>query len=336
LLVHFAAAEALMKRRTFLTSALASTLLPAGLSAQPTAKPAQIGWLTAQRPASLTPYLETMRAGLAELGYVEGKNLKIEYRFAEDDVARVPALAAELVRAPVSLLLVQGEAVSIVSKLNLPVPIVYVTSVDPVAAGFAESLARPRGNMTGLTFMAAEFNSKRIELLRDLIPDLRRVALLWHPEHPGQQFERAVTDEAAARLGITVQHFPTRSRADLDAALAAIAEDKPQAISVFSDGFAVQNRQTIIGFANSHGIPVIAGWAVFAHSGALCSYGPKLSDSYRRLATYVDRVLKGAKPADLPIERPAQFELVLNLRTAKTLNIAIPAEVAARADQLIE
>jgi putative tryptophan/tyrosine transport system substrate-binding protein len=325
-----------MKRRTFLTSAAASALLPGALRAQPATRIARIGWLTAQRPASLAPYLDAMRAGLATLGYVEGKNLTIEYRFAEDDIQRVPALASELVRVPVSLLLAQGEAVSTVSKLDLPVPIVYVTSVDPVSAGFADSLARPRGNMTGLTFMAAEFNAKRIELLRDLIPDLRRVALLWHPEHPGQQLERAVTDDAAMRLGITIRHFPTRSRVELDAALATMAEEKPQAISIFSDGFAVQNRQAILDFANGHGIPVIAGWAVFAHSGALCSYGPKLSESYKRLATYVDRILKGAKPQDIPIERPTEFELVINLRAARTLQMTIPAAVVARADQVIE
>jgi putative tryptophan/tyrosine transport system substrate-binding protein len=325
-----------MKRRTFLTSALATALLPASLAAQPAAKVARIGWLTAQRPASLAPYLDAMRAGLAGLGYVEGKNLTIEYRFADDDIERIPALAAELVRMPVSMILAQGAAVPAIANLNLPVPIVYVVSADPVSAGYADSLAHPRGNMTGLTFMAAEFNSKRIELLHDLIPDLQRVALVGHPEHPGEHLERADTEEAAKRFGITIRYFATRSRAELDAALARIAEEQPQAISVFSDGFAVQNGRTIIDFANSRGIPVIAGWAVFAENGALCSYGPKLSESYRRLANYVDRILKGAKPADLPIERPTHFELVLNLRTAKALNIAMPPALVARADQLIE
>lgn len=325
-----------MQRRAFLSSILISTLLPRGLAAQSVAKPARIGWLSAQRPASLVPYLDVMRAGLASLGYVEGQNLTIEYRFAEDAMERVPDLAAELVRLPVSMILAQGAAVQMVAELKLPVPVVYVLSADPVSAGLAESLARPHGNMTGLTFMAAEFNAKRIELLNELIPDLKHVALLGHPEHAGEHFERANAQEAADRLGIALTYYPTRTRADLDNALEAIGATRPQAISVFSDGFAIQNGQTMIEFATRHGIPVIAGWAVFAEYGALCSYGPKLSESYRRLAFYVDRILKGAKPADLPIERPTHFEMVLNLRTARALNMTIPATLVARADQVIE
>lgn len=325
-----------MQRRSFLASALASTLLPSPLLAQAAARPARIGWLTAQRAASLTPYLEALRAGLTGLGHVEGQNLAIEYRYADDSMDRVPDLAAELVKLPVSMILAQGAAVPIVARLNLPTPVVYVLSADPVAAGLADSLAHPRGNMTGLTFMAAEFNAKRVELLNELVPDLKHIALLGHPEHAGEHFERAHTEDAARRLGIAVTYYPTRTRSDLDQALAAIAANKPQAISVFSDGFAVQNGRTMIDFAKTHGIPVIAGWAMFAENGALCSYGPKLSESYRRLAYYVDRILKGAKPADLPIERPTHFELVLNLRTAKALNIPVPASIIARADQIIE
>ena len=320
----------------FLASAFASTLLPRTLAAQAVARPARIGWLTAQRPASLTPYIEALRAGLAGFGYVEGKNLMIEYRYANDAIERIPELAAELVKLPVSTMLVQGSAVQIVADLKLPVPVAYVLSADPVSAGLAESLARPRGNMTGLTFMAAEFNAKRIELLTELIPNLKHIALLGHPEHAGEHFERANAQEAADRLGIALTYYPTRTRADLDSALAAIAATRPQAISVFSDGFAIQYGRAMIEFATSHGIPVIGGWAVFAQYGALCSYGPKLSGSYRRLAYYVDRILKGAKPEDIPIERPTEFELVVNLRAARALNMTIPATLVARADQVIE
>jgi putative ABC transport system substrate-binding protein len=325
-----------MERRAFLASALASTLLPRTLAAQGAARPARIGWLTAQRPASLTPYLEAMRAGLGEFGYVEGRNLTIEYRYANDAIERIPDLAAELVKLPVSMIIAQGSAVQIVADLKLPVPVAYVLSADPVSAGLADSLAHPRGNMTGLTFMAAEFNAKRIELLNDLIPNLKHVALLGHPEHAGEHFERANAQEAADRLGIAITYFPTRTRADLDNALAAIAVARPQAISVFSDGFAIQNGRVMIEFATSHGIPVIAGWAVFADYGALCTYGPKLSESYRRLAYYVDRILNGTNPKDIPIERPTHFELVINLRAARALNMIVPAALVARADQVIE
>jgi len=181
--------------------------------------------------------------------------------------------------------------VSEVSKLGLPVPIVYVFSGDPVSAGFADSLARPRGNMTGLTLMAAEFNGKRLEILRDVVPDLRHVAIVANSEHPGSQIERAYSEEFGHKLDLTIQYLPTRSREELTSAFTAMAADPPQAISVFADGFAVQNRQSIIDFAMSRRIPVVSGWPVFARSGALCTYGPRLTESYRRLANYVDRIL---------------------------------------------
>ena len=304
--------------------------------AQNGAKPARIGWLTAQREASLTPYVKAMRTSLGELGYVEGKNLTIEFRYGDDVIARVPELAADLQRLSVDLIVAQGAAVEVISKLKLKTPVVYVFSGDPVSAGFAESLAKPRGNMTGLTFMAAEFNGKRLELLREFIPGLRRVAIVANPEHPGEEIERRYSEEAGQRLGLTTDYFATRNGNELDAAFTRISEAPVQAISVFADGFAIQNRQRIIQFAMSRSIPVISGWAIFAQSGALCTYGPRLTESYRRLAYYVDRVLKGAEPATLPIERPTKFELIVNSKTAKALNIAIPQSVLLRADEIIE
>ena len=182
-----------MNRRLFVAAVLGAAALPRCLAAQAPPRTARIGWLTAQRPESLSPYLDALRDGLAGFGRVESRNLEIEYRYADDATERVPDLAADLVRQKVSLIVAQGAAVPILSRLNLPVPIVYVVSADPVSAGLAESLARPRGNMTGLTFMAAEINAKRIEILHELIPGLRRVALLGHPEHPGEQFEGSST-----------------------------------------------------------------------------------------------------------------------------------------------
>ena len=325
-----------MKRRDFLASAIALATLPGKLAAQVAPKPARIGWLTAQQESSLTPYLAAMRAGFSDLGYVEGRNLTIDYRYGNDAVERIPELAAELVKIPVDLIVAQGAAVSELSKLGLPVPIVYVFSGDPVSAGFADSLARPRGNMTGLTFMAAEFNGKRLEILRDVVPDLRRVAIVANPEHPGSQIERAYSEEFGRKLGLTIQYLRTRSRDELTNAFTEMAADPPQAISVFADGFAVQNRQSIIDFALSHKMPVVSGWPVFARSGALCSYGPRLTESYRRLADYVDRILKGAKPTDLPIEQPTKFELVLNQRTAQALGLTIPPTLLVSADEVIE
>jgi putative ABC transport system substrate-binding protein len=287
----------------------------------------------------LAPYLDAFRIGLTDLGYVEGRDLVIEYRYADDVIERVPELATELVRVPVDLLVAQGAAAFEIHGLTIP--IVYGISADPVSAGFAESLTRPRRNMTGLTFMAIEMNGKRLELLREIIPELRRIAIIGNPEHPGAHLERGFSEATGQRLGLRIDYFPTRNRDELTAALTAMAEtamaeDPPQAISVLADGFAIQNRQEIIDTAMSHGVPVISGWPVFAQSGAICTYGPRLTESYRRLAYYVDRILKGARPADLPIERPTKFELVLNLKSAKALGITIPQSVEARADTVIE
>jgi putative tryptophan/tyrosine transport system substrate-binding protein len=321
------------RRRGLLASILATACFPQGIAAQRSAKFYRIGWITAQRAPSLAPYVDAFRIGLTDLGYVEGRDLVIEYRYADDAIERVPELAIELVRVPVDVLVAQGAAAFEIHGLSIP--IVY-GSADPVSAGFAESLTRPRGNMTGLTFMAIEMNGKRLELLREIIPELRRVAIIGNPEHPGSHLERGVSEATGQRLGLRIDYFPTRNRDALAAALTAMAEDPPQAISVLADGFAIQNRWEIIDSAMSHGVPVISGWPVFAQSGAICTYGPRLTESYRRLAYYVDRILRGAKPADLPIERPTKFELVVNLKSAKALSITIPQSVEARADTVIE
>jgi putative ABC transport system substrate-binding protein len=323
-----------MRRREILAVALVGSTLPRRVAAQAPEKVYHIGWVTAQRQASLLPYIDAFRAGLAALGYVEGRNLVLDYRYADDVIERVPELASELARLPVELLVAQGAAAFEIRGVDLP--IVYGISADPVSAGFADSLAHPRGNMTGVTFMAVEMNGKRLELLREIILGLRRVTIIGNPEHPGSHLERGFSEETGNRLGIKIAYLPTRNRNELAAAFATIDEDQPQAISVLADGFAIQNRQDIIDFAMSRGIPVISGWPVFADSGAICTYGPKLTESYRRLAYYVDRILKGAKPADLPIEQPTQFELVVNLKSAKALGIAIPQAVEARADRVIE
>ena len=323
-----------MKRRMFFVSVFAAACLPRGEAAQGAAKVYRIGWVTAQRAASLVPYLDAFRGALTDLGYTEGGNLMIEYRYGDDAIERVPGLAVELQRIPVDLIVAQGAAAFEIHGLTIPV--VYGISADPVLAGFAESLARPRGNMTGLTFMAVEMNGKRLELLWEIIPELRRVAIVGNPEHPGSHLERGFSEQTGRRLGVEIAYFPTRNRDELAAAFAAMAEDPLQAVSLLADGFAVQNQQDIIDFAMSHRIPVISGWPVFAQSGAICTYGPRLTESYRRMAYYVDRILKGAKPVDLPIEQPTKFELVVNLKSAKALGIIIPQSVETRANRVIE
>jgi len=325
-----------MDRRAFLASIVAMAAATRYTRAQTGTKISRIGWLTAQRASSLAPFLDAFRGGLAELGYHEQGNLEIEYRYGDDNLLRVAPLAAELVQKPVDLLVVQGAAVPLVHELKLPIPSVYVFSGDPVVAGFAETLAHPRGNMTGLTFMAAELNGKRLEILRDIVPGLRRVAIIANPEHPGSQIERTYSEETARRLGLEIDFFATATQDQLTTAFAAMDPHPPQAISLFADGFAIQNRQSIIDFGMKHGAPVISGWPIFARSGAICTYGPKLSESYRRLAHYVDRVLKGTRPSDLPIERPTRFETVINMKTAKILGLTVPNSIIVTADELIE
>jgi putative tryptophan/tyrosine transport system substrate-binding protein len=325
-----------MNRRAFLASTVAIATATRYAGAQTGIKVFRIGWLTAQRASSLTPFLDAFRGGLAELGYREQGNLEIEYRYGDDNLLRVAPLAIELVQKPVDLLVVQGAAVPLVYELKLSIPSVYVFSGDPVVAGLADSLAHPRGNMTGLTFMAAELNGKRLEIPRDIVPGLRRVAIIANPEHPGSQMERSYSEETARRLGLEIDFFATATQDRLTTAFAAMDPHPPQAISLFADGFAIQNRQSIIDYGMKRGVPVISGWPIFARSGAICTYGPKLSESYRRLAHYVDRVLKGTRPSDLPIERPTRFETAINLKTAKTLGLTVPNSIVVAADELIE
>jgi len=248
----------------------------------------------------------------------------------------VPELAAQLLQIPVDVIVAQGAAVSVLNNLGVKVPIVFASSGDPVSAGFARSLFRPGKNMTGVTFMADDLNGKRLELLRELIPDIRRVAIVANPEHPGEHLERAYSERTGEQLSMAIDYHPTRSTNELEAAFTNMAADLPQAISLFADGFAIQNRDRIIQFGLSHKIPVISGWPIFAQSGAICTYGPRLSESYRRMASFVDRILKGSNPAETPIERPTQFQLVINLRTAKALGVTVPPALLVRADTVIE
>lgn len=322
-----------MKRRRLLLAGAALASLPRLVAAQPRA--ARIGWLTAQRPPSLVPYVEAFRTSLAELGFVEGRNLTIDFRYGDDDIGKVRALADELVRLPVDLIVVQGEAVLELRSLKLPVPVVYAYSGDPVAAGLAESLARPNGSMTGLTYLALELNGKRLELLRELVPGVRRVALLANPEYPGEASERENSEAAARRLGVDVRHFPARTSDDLTGAFAKMGANRTQAISLFADSFTVQNRATIVDYALREKLPLVSSWPVFADSGALCTHGPRLADSYRRLAYYADRVLRGTKPTELPIEQPTTIETTLNLKTADAIGLKVPQSVLVRADRVI-
>jgi putative tryptophan/tyrosine transport system substrate-binding protein len=323
-----------MRRREFIGALGVAAAWPLAAGALP--KTTRIGWLTTASAADVSPFLEALRAGLADKGYIEGRNLTIAARYADGDIDRVPSLAEELSKLPVDVITTQGAATRLLQKVSTVVPVVYVFSADPVLAGIADTLARPGRNMTGISVMAIELNGKRIELLREIMPKIERIAILASPTHAGEELERNNSVEMAQRLGIKVQYFPTPNPTELRRAYDSMAADPPQAIVVFPDPVTFSNRGQIVAFGSSQRIPVVSGWADYADAGALCTYGPKLAESYKRLAYYVDRILNGEKPAELPVERPTVFELVINLKTAKALGIDVPPTLLGRADRVIE
>lgn len=320
-------------RRAFLVM---TTCTAASPSLAASGRPRRIGWLTAQQPGSLTSYLEALREGLAGQRLAEGDGVEVLYRYGNDDLAQVPALARELTAAGAELLIVQGAAIPQVLKMDLPVPIIFVTSGDPIAAGFARSLTEPIGNCTGVTFMGFEFLGKRLEFLKEIMPTVNHVTVLGNPLHPGSDIERASSEAAGRRLGIGIDFIATPNRNVLDASRAVLARNRPDAISLLPDGFALAQRAAIMEMAAELQIPVTSGWPAFAHAGALCTYGPRLHLIYRRVAHFVARILNGARASSLPIERPAQFELILNQTTARRFNLTFPRAMLARADEVIE
>jgi putative tryptophan/tyrosine transport system substrate-binding protein len=325
-----------VRRRTFVASSAILASRPGLAVAQSAAKIVRLGWIVNTSQSASAPFLGALRAGLADLGYVEGRNLAIEARYADDVPDRIPGFTEELLRIPVDVMVTQGPTTWAIVKGVTTVPVVYVFSADPVEAGFAESFARPHGNATGLTLMSVELNGKRLDLLHEILPALRRTAIIANPDHRGEHLERQNSEDAARPLGIAIQYVPVHNDAELGASFGAIAAGDPEAIVVLPDPLTIRNRQRIIDFAATRRIPVISGWAIFAQSGALCTYGPRLTESYKRAAYYVDRIIKGAAPGDLPIERPTVFELVVNLKTARALGLTIPPSILVRADEVIE
>jgi len=295
----------------------------------------RVGWLGVGAADKPNSSLEALRLGLRDLGYVEGRTYVFEQRWWNGKPGELPALARSLESADIDVLVAQGLAVWGVTGVTR-VPVVYGYSGDPVAAGFAQSLARPGGNMTGATYMAIEINGKRLELIREILPAIKRVAILSNPQHPGEAQEIDESRAAAKGLGLRLHYLPVRSAEDVTAALTAIGTAQDQAIIGVPDAGLGLHRARIAAFARQARLPVVFGWKNWIEPGALLTYGPSQDESWRNVAPYVDRVLKGAKPADLPIMRPSRFELTINLKTAKALGIAIPESVLSRADEVIE
>ena len=320
-----------MRRREFLTLA-ATTLVAPRVTAQ--SRRVRIGYLSPSSPTDQN--LESFRAGLRDRGYVEGSDHEIEIRYAGRDYSRIPALVQELLSSKVDLVVTAGPMTRAAPFLAQSVPVVFALSGDPVDAGIVASFARPGGNATGISMLQLDIASKRVELLREIAPAVSRVAVFANPDHPGVGSELKVTREAAKSLGLEVEVFEPNNDATLPPALEAATASKSDGVLVFPDALTLTNREEIARVALRMRAPSIFGWKVYVQAGGLVSYGPVQADAFVRLAYFADRIIKGAKPGELPVERPTKLELVLNLKTAKALDLTIPPTLLARADEVIE
>jgi len=325
-----------MKRRTFIKGLVGSAVAwPFAARAQQAEKVPKIGYLA---PSSASARAEVFRQGLRELGYVEGKNIVIEYRFAEGEFDRLPDLAAELARLEVDVIVSVATQASLAAKgATRTIPIVMANVSDPVGSGLVASLARPGANVTGMASMTAEVVGKSLELLKETVPKLSRVAVLWNPENAIFQAQMLrETQIAAGALGVVLQTFGARGADEFDRAFAAINRAHVGALLVLADNILILHRAQILDFAEKSRLPAMYGSREHAADGGLMAYGPRYDDLFRRAASYVDKILKGAKPADLPVEQPTKFEFVINVKTAKALGLTIPIPLLGRADEVIE
>ena len=321
----------------FFHAALTGSLASSGsaLAQQPQGKLARVGYVSVFPRAKVESFFVAFRDGLAALGYVEGRNLEIINRSAEGDPGRLDAIVKELLDLKPDVIVSQGGAIFRLREIT-EVPVVYGFSGDPVLAGIAKSLAHPGGNVTGVSFMAVELNEKRLDLLREAAPQVRRVLLMGDPVHPGFDLEVEASERMARQLGLEVHWTPTRNVQEVEATLNGLENAPPDAIVFLPDSVMSESRVQVAAFARRHRIPAISGWSMFAQSGGLLTYGPRLSESFRRVAEYTVRILRGAKPADLPVERPTTFELVINLNTARDIGLELPTSLLVQADELIE
>ena len=281
------------------------------------------------------PQMQLVHSGLRELGYVAGQNLIVFYRYAEGKPDRLADLAAALVgEKPDLLLALGGDVAPYAVKATSTIPIVFLSSADPIRLGLAASLARPGGNATGITLLLDDTASKRLELLKEVVPRVKHAAFLWNPDHPDNELREA--ERAAQSLSVRLQLVEMRGSGDVDAALRAVTDAGCDALYVVSSRQTVLNTSRIVDFATRHRLPLAGGWGAWAHAGGLLSYGPNINNMMRRLVAYVDKVLKGAKPADLPIEQPTKFEFVINVKVAKSIGVDVPPILLSRADEVIE
>jgi len=327
------------KRAGVFPLALTAVLFAFSFSAeaQQSGKIPHIGFLSAASPSAISDRLEAFRQGLTELGYIEGKNIVVEYRYADGKGDRLPVLAAELVGAKPDLIVAATTpGVLAVKKASAMVPIVFVDISDPVANGLVASLARPGGNITGLTILGPELSGKRLELLKEAAPNVARVALLWNSANPSNELMWKETQAVAHELRVQLQSLEVRSSNDFDTAFETSLREHAQALIAAPEPLINTHLKRIVEFAAKNSLPAMYGAPEAVNAGGLMSYAPNYTYEYRRAATYVDKILKGTKPADLPVEQPIKFEFVVNLKAAKQIGLTIPPNVLARADKVIK
>jgi putative ABC transport system substrate-binding protein len=329
----------LIDRRTFIATVTAGILAaPLVGEAQPATGVRRIGFMSLRSGPTDNPQLDAFRRELREMGYLEGRNVVLEIRYAEGTPEKLPGLAAEMVRLRVDVIVTQsGVAAIAASKATKTIPIVMVSSGDAVRQGLVASLARPGGNVTGLTMISPEISQKRLEVLREMVPTLSRVGVLWcGPGEPVADNEWQETQTAAAALKVQVASLEVRSPQDLASAFGTAAKQRVQAVIVLDCSRLHPNAVRITGLSMKNHLPALYPYSIYSEAGGLMSYGPDLREGARRAATFVDKILKGAKPGDLPVEQPTKFELVLNLKTAKALGLTIPQSLLIRANQVIQ
>ncbi len=320
-----------------LVLALGTLLAPLATDAQQKGKVYRIGFLGNSTAALEANLVGPFRDGLRELGYDEGRNVLIEYRWAEGKYERFPALIAELIALKVDVIVTAGTPATLaVKKATSSVPLVMVAVGDPVGTGIVASLNRPGGNITGLTSISPELDGKRLELLREVIPKLSHIAVLWNAASPLQVVAEAQTRAAAQVLRLKVLSLGVRNQEEIEAAFATMVRERPGALLVLADRLFLHHRARIMDFAAQHRLPGVHAYRELVEAGGLMSFGPSYAGMHKRAATYVDKILKGAKPADLPVEAPTTFELVINLKAAKALGLTIPQSVFLRATEIIQ
>jgi putative tryptophan/tyrosine transport system substrate-binding protein len=329
----------MIRRREFvaLLGGAAATAWPLAARAQQLIKVARIGRLSPLSVAAEAPMLAGLRQGLSELGWIDGQNLAFELRFAEGNLDRLPQLADELVRAKVDVIVTgSSPGASAAKNATSTIPIVMVTTGNPVESGLVASLARPGGNVTGVTALGQVLNVKRLELLKEAVPGVKRVAVLTNPASPYTEPFLQESEAAAHALGVEVRVVEAREPDELEKAFRAMVVERADALMVLADPMFITHRRVIVELAAKNRLPSIFGERGSVHAGGLMFYGASLPDMYRRAGTYVDKILKGAKPADLPVEQPTTFELAINLKTAKALGLELPWFLQQRADEVIE